>query len=183
MTWFKISFVEHQEYANNVDGRDGCGEGVSWGNVSATFLISSHGNRSLLAVVLIYLKFNMWFQLEKEENNIHAEVSDHQVLCLVFSGCLGRSDLILKAILTARWYPDSTDGKGEAERLEGVIHNEGLLISIFKLKCDQFAIAVTLPTKVCIVRGMVFLVVMYGYESWTMKKAERWRIDVFELWC
>ena len=51
--------MEHQEYANNVDGRDGCGEGVSWGNVSAASLVTSHGNRSLLAVVLIYLKFNM----------------------------------------------------------------------------------------------------------------------------
>ena len=126
MTWFKISFAEHQEYANNVDGRDGCGEGVSWGNVSVTSLISSHGNRSLLAVVLIYLKFNIWFQLKKEENNIHAGASDHQVLRLVFSGCLGRSDLILKAILRARRYPGFTDGKEEAERLEGVIHNEGL---------------------------------------------------------
>ena len=40
-----------------------------------------------------------------------------------------------------------------------------------------------LPTKVHIVKAMVFLVVMYGCESWTIKKAEHWRIDVFELWC
>ena len=39
-----------------------------------------------------------------------------------------------------------------------------------------------LPTKLCIVKAMVFPVVMYGYESWNMKKAEHWRIDVFELW-
>ena len=42
---------------------------------------------------------------------------------------------------------------------------------------------ITLPTKVHLVKGMVFPVVMYGYESWTIKKAERWRIDAFELWC
>ena len=42
---------------------------------------------------------------------------------------------------------------------------------------------ITLPTKVCLVKAMVFPVVMYGYESWTVKKAERWRIDAFELWC
>ena len=42
---------------------------------------------------------------------------------------------------------------------------------------------VTLPTKVCLVKAMVFPVVMYGYESWTIKKAECQRIDVFELWC
>ena len=42
---------------------------------------------------------------------------------------------------------------------------------------------ITLPTKVRLVKAMVFPVVMYGCESWTVKKAERWRIDAFELWC
>ena len=42
---------------------------------------------------------------------------------------------------------------------------------------------VTLPTKIRIVKAMVFPVVMYGCQSWTIKKAEHWRIDVFELWC
>ena len=42
---------------------------------------------------------------------------------------------------------------------------------------------VTLPTKVHLVKAMVFLMVMYGCESWTVKKAERRRIDAFELWC
>ena len=42
---------------------------------------------------------------------------------------------------------------------------------------------ITLPTKVCLVKAMVFLVVMYGCESWTRKKAEHRRIDAFELWC
>ena len=40
----------------------------------------------------------------------------------------------------------------------------------------------TLPTKVCLVKAMVFPTVMYGCESWTIEKAERQRIDVFELW-
>ena len=42
---------------------------------------------------------------------------------------------------------------------------------------------ITLPTKACLVKAMVFLVVMYGCESWTVKKAEHRRIDAFELWC
>ena len=42
---------------------------------------------------------------------------------------------------------------------------------------------ITLPTKVLLVKAMVFPAVMYGSESWTVKKAERRRIDVFELWC
>ena len=51
------------------------------------------------------------------------------------------------------------------------------LDSIFKSR------DVTLPTKVHPAKAMVFLVAMYGYESWTIKKAERQRIDAFELWC
>ena len=51
------------------------------------------------------------------------------------------------------------------------------LDSIFKSR------DITQPTKVHLVKGMVFPVVMYGYESWTVKKAERQRIDAFELWC
>jgi len=51
------------------------------------------------------------------------------------------------------------------------------LDSIFKTR------DITLPTKVCLVNAMVFPVVMYGCESWTVKKAERRRIDAFELWC
>ena len=42
---------------------------------------------------------------------------------------------------------------------------------------------ITLATKVCLVKAMVFPVVMYGRESWTVKKAEHRRIDAFELWC
>ena len=42
---------------------------------------------------------------------------------------------------------------------------------------------ITLPTKVHIIKAMVFLVVMYGYESWTIKKAELQRINAFKLWC
>ena len=51
------------------------------------------------------------------------------------------------------------------------------LDSIFKSR------DITLPTKDHLVKAMVFPVVMYGYESWTVKKAERQRIDTFELWC
>ena len=42
---------------------------------------------------------------------------------------------------------------------------------------------ITLPTKICLVKTMVFPVIMYGCESWTIKKAEHQRIDAFELWC
>ena len=42
---------------------------------------------------------------------------------------------------------------------------------------------ITLPTKVCLVKAMIFPVAKYGCESWTINKAEHWRIDAFELWC
>ena len=51
------------------------------------------------------------------------------------------------------------------------------LDSIFKSR------DITLPTKICLVKAMVFPVVMYGCESWTVKRAECRRIDAFELWC
>ena len=51
------------------------------------------------------------------------------------------------------------------------------LDSIFKSR------DITLPTKVRLIKAMVFPVVMYGCESWTIKKVEHWRIDAFELWC
>ena len=60
-------------------------------------------------------------------------------------------------------------------------HN-GILFSLKKgnmLKSRD----ITLPTKVSIAKAMVFLVVMYGCESWTIKKTEHWRTDVFKLWC
>ena len=60
---------------------------------------------------------------------------------------------------------------------QGVGHDGSDLDSILKSR------DVTLPTKVHLVKAMVFLVVMYGCESWTIKKAEHQRIDAFELWC
>ena len=51
------------------------------------------------------------------------------------------------------------------------------LDSIFKSR------DITLPKKVCLVKAMVFPLVVYGCESWTIKKAEHWRTDAFELWC
>ena len=51
------------------------------------------------------------------------------------------------------------------------------LDSIFKSR------DITLPKKVCLVKAMVFPMVMYGCENWTVKKAERRRVDAFELWC
>ena len=62
----------------------------------------------------------------------------------------------------------------DAYSLEGVMSN---LDSILKSR------DITWPTNVCLVKAMVFPVVTYGCESWTVKKAERWRIDAFELWC
>ena len=54
---------------------------------------------------------------------------------------------------------------------------QNILIGILKSR------DITLPTKVRLVKAMVFPVVMYGCESWTVKKAEHWRVDAFELWC
>ena len=66
------------------------------------------------------------------------------------------------------------------ERKWYFLHSVLMLIkSLLVLKSKD----ITLPTKVHIVEAMVFLVVMYGCESWTIKKAEHWRTDAFKLWC
>ena len=51
------------------------------------------------------------------------------------------------------------------------------------LDCTLKSRDITLPTKVHLVKAMVFSIIMYGCESWTIKKFASWRIDVFELWC
>ena len=50
-------------------------------------------------------------------------------------------------------------------------------------RSEEATLVFILPTKICLVKAMVFPLVMYGCESWTVNKAESWRIDAFELWC
>ena len=74
----------------------------------------------------------------------------------------------------------SADGDCSHEIKRGLLLGRKVMTnldSIFKSR------DITLPTKVRLVKAMVFPVVMYGFESWTVKKAERRRIDAFELWC
>ena len=74
----------------------------------------------------------------------------------------------------------TADGDCSHEIKRSLLHGRKVMTnldSIFKSK------DITLPTKVCLVKAMVFPVVMYGCESWTVKKAEHRRVDAFELWC
>ena len=77
------------------------------------------------------------------------------------------------------WAPKSLQMVIAAKKLKDTYSFEGglNLCSIFKSR------DITLPTKVRLVKAMVFPVVMYGCEIWTIKKAERRSIDAFELWC
>ena len=78
------------------------------------------------------------------------------------------------------WAPESLQMVTAAMKLKDAYSLEGVLTnldSIFKSR------DITLPTKVHLVKAMVFPVVMYGCESWTVKKAECRKIDAFELWC
>ena len=90
----------------------------------------------------------------------------------------GNSETVTDFIFWGSKITEDGDCRQEIKRylllVRKVITN---LDSIFKSR------DVTLPTKVCPVKAIVFLVVMYGCESWTIKKAEHCRIDAFELWC
>ena len=70
-------------------------------------------------------------------------------------------------VYTALWWWSITLGKKALPNLERILESRDI----------------TLPTKFCVAKAMVFPAVMYGCESWTIKKAECWRIDAFELWC
>ena len=72
-----------------------------------------------------------------------------------------------------RWWVQSWNSKTLAPWKKSCDHPRRILKSI----------DITLPTKVHLVKAMVFPVVMYGCQSWTKEKAECWRIDAFELWC
>ena len=69
--------------------------------------------------------------------------------------------------------------------VHGITKSQTQLIDRTELNLDSILKSrdTTLPTKVCLVKAMVFTVVMYGCESWTIKKAEYQRINPFELWC
>ena len=79
------------------------------------------------------------------------------------------------------WAPKSLQMVTAAMKLKDTYYLEGKVMtnldSILKSR------DITLSTKVCLVKAVVFPVVMYGCESWTVKKAECQRIDAFELWC
>ena len=78
------------------------------------------------------------------------------------------------------WAPKSLQMVTTAVKLKGTCSlGEKLWQTYSVLKSRD----VTLPTKVCFVKAMIFPIVMYGYQSWTIKKTECWRSNTFKLWC
>ena len=78
------------------------------------------------------------------------------------------------------WAPKSLQMVTAAMKLKDAYSLEGKMINLDSMFKSR---DITLPTKVCLVKAMVFPVVIYGCESWTIKKAACQRIDAFELWC
>ena len=70
-----------------------------------------------------------------------------------------------------------------ATKLRHLLLGRNVMANLDSILKSRDSRDITLPTKVHLVKAMVFPVVMYGPESWTIKKAERQRIDAFELWC
>ena len=107
----------------------------------------------------------------------HSEKQDHGIQSHHFManrwGNSGNSDFIfwapksLQMVNTAMKLKDNRLGRKAMTNLDSILKSRDI----------------TLPTKVCLVKAMVFPVVMYRCESWTVKKADHWRTDAFELWC
>ena len=118
-------------------------------------------------------EWKSWLKAQHSEKEDHG-IRSHQLMGSRWETVETMSDFILGGLkITA-----DGDCRHEIKRClllgRKVMTN---LESIFKSR------DITLPTKVCLVKTMVFPVVMYGCECWTVKKAERRRIDAFELWC
>ena len=92
--------------------------------------------------------------------------------CLACSNCYG---------YTSNWYhPTGLQMVIAAMKLRRLFLGRKIMTNLDSILKSR---DITLPTKVRLVKAMVFPVVLYGYESWTVKKAERRRIDAFEVWC
>ena len=81
------------------------------------------------------------------------------------------------------WAPKSLQMVTAAMKLKDAYSWEGKLVGLTNLDRMLKSRDITLSTRVCLIKAMVFPVVMYGCESWTKKTAKHWRIDAFELWC
>ena len=113
---------------------------------------------------------------------IWATVSSQSCFCWLYraSPSLATNNIIsLILVLTVGWCPCVESSVVLLE--EGVCYDQCVLLA--KLVCRHSCRPCTLLTKVCLIKAMVFPVVMYGCESWTIKKAECQRADAFELWC
>ena len=74
----------------------------------------------------------------------------------------------------------TADGDGSHKIKRRLLHGRKAMTNLDSILKSR---DITLPAKVCVIKAMVSPVVRYGHKSWTIKKTERWRIDVFELWC
>ena len=74
----------------------------------------------------------------------------------------------------------TVDGHCSHENKRGLLLGRKAMTNLNRVLKNR---VITLLTKVCIAKAMLFPIVMYGCESWTIKKAEHWRVDTFELWC
>ena len=81
------------------------------------------------------------------------------------------------------WAPKSLQMVTAAMKLKDAYSWEGKLVGLTNLDRMLKSRDITLSTRVCLIKAMVFPVVMYGCESWTKKTAKHWRTDAFELWC
>ena len=79
-----------------------------------------------------------------------------------------------------QWWTISADGNRSHEIKRHLLLGRKIMTNLDSILKSR---DITLPTKIHLVKAITFPVVMYSFESWTIKKAECWRIDVFELWC
>ena len=103
-----------------------------------------------------------------------------------FGHLMWRTDTVEKTLILGMIEGGRRRGQQRMRQLDGITNPMGMILSkLQEIVLDRVLKSgdITLPTKVCIVKAVVFPLVMYGCESWTIKKTECQRIDAFELWC
>ena len=117
-----------------------------------------------------------WLKPQHSENEDH-DIRSHHFMANRW-GNSGKSDRLFRG--GGRGSKITADGDCSHEIKRRLLLGRKVMTNLDRILKSR---DITLPTKVHLVKAMVFPVVMYGCESWSIKKAECWRIDAFELWC
>ena len=121
---------------------------------------------------------SLLMKVKKESEKVDLKLNSQKTKIMA-SGSITSWQIDGETVADFFWAPKNADGDCSHEIKRHLLLGWKVMTNLQHIKKQRHYVA----TKVCLVKAMVFPIVMYGCESWTIKKAECWRIDAFELWC